>query len=73
MDHYEGLSDYMEGLLEASKNDLPEFSTWGDWCSNQSRAIATPKTGPPMSGFNYIQALDAMSEMAEVIGNSTDA
>lgn len=33
----------------------------------QSRALATPATGPELAAFNWILSLDAMADMAEVL------
>eukprot|EP01052_Picozoa_sp_SAG31_P071002 SAG31_NODE_29895_length_388_cov_1.017301_1_plen_128_part_11 len=51
---------------------IPAFWTWGDWCAVESRAIATPGTGPELAAFNFILSLDAMAEMAATIGDASN-
>ena len=72
--HYGSLKRYTDGLLAraAKSSILPLDFRYGDWCAIETRAIATNATGPPMAGFNYILAIDAMGEMARVVGNAAD-
>ena len=74
--HWDSLKKYMDGVhAQASDNPggLPAFWTWGDWCAVESRAIATPATGPELAAFNYILGLDAMVTMADAVGEKDDA
>ena len=73
--HYAALKRYTDGLLAraAQSSILPIDFRYGDWCAIEARAVATAATGPPMAGFNYILAIDAMGEMALAVGNATDA
>jgi len=52
---------------------LPDFFTWGDWCSAEARANATPHTGRPLAAANMLLALEAMVEMATALGKERDA
>ena len=72
--HYASLKRYTDGLLAraAKSSILPLDFRYGDWCAIENRNICTAATGPPMAGFNYILAVDAMGEMAHVAGNATD-
>ena len=66
--------DFLENeSLATSNTSLVSFYIWGDWCSMQNRVVATKASGPPLSGFNYIMSLDAMSKMANVLGKKDDA
>ena len=76
--HYNRTRQFMQGLFQQARarnvsNALPEFWTWGDWCTAQDRAGATPATGPPAAAFNYILSLDAMGRMATALGLAGDA
>jgi alpha-L-rhamnosidase len=73
--HYAALKRYTDGLLAraAQSSILPLDFRYGDWCAIEKRAVATNATGPPMAGFNYILAIDAMVDMARVVGNAADA
>ena len=75
-DLYGNAKQYVDGLSKEANillnSTLPTFFIWGDWCSNQSRAVATPETGPTASAFNYILSLDAMADMASVLGKDND-
>jgi alpha-L-rhamnosidase len=65
--HYNSIAEYMENLYDSSNDTLPAFFIWGDWCSMQPRAIATPSTGPPAASVNWIFSADAMARMSEIV------
>lgn len=67
------LVKYMDNLAAtASPPGLADDWTWGDWCAIEARDIATPNTGPLLAAFNYLLSLDAMTEMAAVLGKKAD-
>jgi hypothetical protein len=72
LDHWPTLNRYMDGLMEGVPG-VPSFWTWGDWCAVESRAVATPGTGPELAAFNFILSVDAMADMATAIGDSGNA
>lgn len=67
------LSRYMAMLAStASNTSVPDAFIWGDWCAAESRAVATPNTGPQLAAFNYVMNLDAMAQMAGALGKAAD-
>lgn len=59
--HYEGVKDYVEFLRSEAKNDLLEFSYYGDW-------VAPEKTqGDFVSSFYYYYDVLLLTKMAEVL------
>ena len=74
---YDTSKSYVDWLhteaLHQLNSSTVSFYQFGDWCSNQSREIATDSTGPPAAAFNYILAVDAMADMAEVVGHEADS
>lgn len=66
--HWKSMKAFVDQLTGYASSHctggLADYWTWGDWCAVDSRAEATPTTGPELSAFNYILALDAMAEMA---------
>jgi len=69
--HWESLKTFVDQLSDYASSHcsggLADFFTWGDWCAVESRALATPGTGPELAAFNYILSLDAMAEMATAL------
>ena len=51
---------------------VPNYWGCGDWCAVESRAIATPNTGPPAAAANYVLSLEAMVAMADALGETED-
>jgi alpha-L-rhamnosidase len=58
MEHWPSLKLYVDGQLRVAASPayanstspgLPDYYTWGDWCAAESRADATPGTGPQVS------------------------
>eukprot|EP00937_MAST-01D_sp_MAST-1D-sp2_P003514 g3514.t1 len=76
-DHFDNIAAFLDDLTAhaaaSSKGGLADFFTWGDWCAVESRALATPGTGPALAAFNYLLGLDAAAEMAAAIGREADA
>ncbi|MBU1187109.1 MAG: family 78 glycoside hydrolase catalytic domain, partial [Acidobacteria bacterium] len=66
-DHYEGLKKYVDFLRSASKDDLLQFSHYGDWVSIEK----TP--GGLVSSFYYAYNLDLLAKIAGVLKKSSDA
>ena len=68
--HWVSLKKYMDGVHDAaSKNEggLPAFWTWGDWCAVESRAIATPATGPELVRFQEKNGLISHEEWLDFL------
>lgn len=51
---------------------VPNYWQCGDWCAVESRAIATPNTGPPAAAANYVLSLAAMVAMAGALDEKED-
>ena len=78
--HWQALVNYQENLIRvASSNDgLAQCDRYNDWlcgtaqscCSGEPQGSSCD-VGHEMGGFNYILGLQAMSEMADAIGNIT--
>jgi hypothetical protein len=51
---------------------IPNYWSCGDWCAVESRALATPNTGPPAAAANFVLALEAMVVMADALGEKED-
>ena len=59
---YDGVKDYVEFLRSKAKNDLLDFSHYGDW-------VAIDKTpGDLVSSFYYCFDVMILTKMAEVLG-----
>ena len=75
-EHYDTSKRFVDGLRaqanELLNSTLASFYVWGDWCSNQSREIATAGSGPPAAAFNFILSLDAMVALATVLEKEED-
>lgn len=70
------LTLFVDSMTKAGENEpggLPDFYQFGDWSADEPRNIYNKGTGPTMAAANYLMALNAMSEMAEAIGNAEDA
>eukprot|EP00051_Salpingoeca_urceolata_P001214 m.39380 g.39380 ORF g.39380 m.39380 type:complete len:1029 (+) comp11266_c0_seq1:188-3274(+) len=75
-EHYPTIQKFVDMLTEAGKSQpggLADFYTWGDWCSVENRSINVGNTAPELAAFNYILSLNALSDMATVLGKSADA
>jgi alpha-L-rhamnosidase len=60
--HYDGVKDYVEFLRSRAKNDLLDFSYYGDW-------VAIDKTpGDLVSSFYYYYDVMILMKMAEILG-----
>eukprot|EP00750_Incisomonas_marina_P022045 INCI4830.2.p1 GENE.INCI4830.2~~INCI4830.2.p1 ORF type:complete len:1072 (-),score=158.19 INCI4830.2:421-3636(-) len=76
-DHYPNLVRFMDNLhthaqANSTTEGLPDYFTWGDWCAVENRSLATPGTGPELAGFHFLLGVDAMADMAKVLGKSAD-
>lgn len=75
-ENWGALTKYVDMLTSAATNNtydgIAADFIWGDWCAVESRAVATPNTGPLLAAFNYVLNLDAMAQMADVLGKAAD-
>lgn len=77
-DHIKSLEKFVnflhdQAVAKKRPHDIADFFIWGDWCAVESRALATPTTGPELAAFNYILSLDAMATMCDAIQSSCAA
>jgi len=85
-DHWSSLKKWIDAVIAkgdaahkactacaSEAGGLPDFFTWGDWCSAEDRGNATANTGRPLAAANTLLALDAMVEMATALGKEDDA
>ena len=77
-EHWPSLKAYVDGHLRVADNHtamdgLPDYWTWGDWCAVESRALATPGTGPQAAAGNFLMALKGASEIADALGLESDS
>lgn len=73
-EHYAGIKNHLDSLVNITDNNLLKFSWWGDWC---------PPSGCHMSGkhvnsalvstFEYILQLRQVSRYAAILGKHEDA
>jgi alpha-L-rhamnosidase len=64
--HYDGVKDYVEFLRSKAKNDLLDFSHYGDW-------VAIDKTpGDLVSSFYYYYDVLILTKMAEALGYNAE-
>lgn len=78
--HWQALVNYQENLIHVASSDggLAQCDKYKDWlcgtaqscCSGEPQGSSCD-VGPEMGGFNYILGLQAMSQMANAIGNTT--
>ena len=80
-EHWPTLKLFMDGeraqmdskcTSRCTAGGVPNYWGCGDWCAVESRAIATPNTGPPAAAANYVLSLEAMVAMADALGEEED-
>jgi alpha-L-rhamnosidase len=79
-EHWPTLKRFMDGQVRQTDMEgahgkqgaMPSFWSCGDWCAVESRAVATPNTGPPAAAANYLLAVEAMVAMADALGEAAD-
>ena len=82
-EHWPSLMRWADGQLRVAASPsyesnstspgLPDFYTWGDWCAAESRADATPGTGPQLAAANFLMALKSMAEIGAAVGDAANA
>jgi alpha-L-rhamnosidase len=76
-DHWLSLKLWADGAIaiakSKSKDGLPDFFVWGDWCAVEARSIATPGTGPQAAAANFLLAMKAMVHMGKALEEHEDA
>lgn len=65
--HYEGLKKYTDFLQSKAKNDLVEFSHYGDWVAVE------PTPGSLVSSFFYAYDIILLKNIATALGKEKDA
>eukprot|EP00118_Oscarella_pearsei_P025682 m.308582 g.308582 ORF g.308582 m.308582 type:complete len:1010 (+) comp44295_c0_seq1:152-3181(+) len=73
--YYEGVKQHLENLRSRvdPKSGLLTYSRYGDWCSVAKGGTGCQYRSPLVSSFYFIQQLDLVAYMANMVGQQQDA